>query len=96
VGLVAAALERVGIATVAIQLLRPVAEKVRPPRALVVPFRHGYPLNAPNDPPKQCAVLLAALNLLKDQRLSPPAIVDYTEDVEYDHKLGNYHASQKT
>jgi hypothetical protein len=79
VGLVAAELERAGIATVAIQLLRVVAEKVRPPRALVVPFRHGYPLNAPNDPPKQRAVLVAALNLLEEQRFNPPAIVDYIE-----------------
>jgi hypothetical protein len=79
VGLVAAELERAGISTVSIQLLRQVAEKVRPPRALVVPFRHGYPLNAPNDPPKQRAVLAAALNLFEDQRLNPPAIVDYRE-----------------
>jgi hypothetical protein len=38
VGLVAAELERRGIATVVIQLLREVAENVRPPRALFVPF----------------------------------------------------------
>jgi hypothetical protein len=79
VGLVAAALERAGISTVAIQLLRQVAKKVRPPRALVVPFRHGYPLNAPNDPPKQLAVLKAALSLLEDQGSNPPALVDYIE-----------------
>jgi hypothetical protein len=67
------------MATVAIQLLRKVAEKVRPPRALVVPFRHGYPLDAPKDPPKQRAVLVAALNLFEDKGLTPPAIVDYLE-----------------
>ena len=49
VGLVAAELERRGIATVVLQLLREVAERVRPPRALFVPFRHGYPLDTPND-----------------------------------------------
>ena len=32
------------IATVVIQLLREVAERVRPPRALFVPFPHGYRL----------------------------------------------------
>ena len=26
-----------------IQLLREVAERMRPPRALFVPFKHGYP-----------------------------------------------------
>jgi len=75
--LVAAELERQGISTVVIQLLRQVAEKVRPPRALVVPFRHGYPLDAPNNPQKQRAVLLAALNLFEDRKLAPPAIVDF-------------------
>ncbi len=76
-GLVAAELERRGISTVVIQLLRLVAEKVRPPRALYVPFQHGYPLDSPNDPQKQHAVLAAALSLLEDRNLKPPAIVDY-------------------
>ena len=77
VGLVAAELERQGIATVAIQLLREVAERVHPPRALFVPFRHGYPLGTPGDPKGQHAVLEAALRLLEDPGLQPPAIVDY-------------------
>ena len=77
VSLVAAELERQGISTVVVQLLRMVAEKVRPPRALFVPFRHGYPLDSPNDPEKQQAVITAALNLLTDPGLEPPAIVDY-------------------
>ena len=77
VSLVAAALEQQGISTVAIQLLRMVTEKVRPPRALFVPFRHGYPLDSPDDPEKQRAVIRAALNLLTNSDLKPPAIVDY-------------------
>jgi hypothetical protein len=77
VSLVAAALEQQGISTVAIQLLQMVTEKVRPPRALVVPFRHGYPLDSPNDPEKQRAVITAALNLLTNSDLKPPAIVDF-------------------
>ena len=76
--LAAAELERRGIATVAIQLLRDVAEKVRPPRALFVPFRHGYPLGEPNNPTMQHAVIEAALQLLEDPNLAPPALVDYT------------------
>ena len=51
--LIAAELERAGIPTVVIQLLRMVTEKVGPPRALWVPFRHGYPLDTPNDPVSQ-------------------------------------------
>ena len=75
--LVAAELERQGIATVVIQLLREVAEKVRPPRALFVPFRHGYPLDAPDDPHKQHTVIEVALKLLEDPSLKPPVLVDY-------------------
>lgn len=76
----AAELERQGISTVAIQLLRSVAEKVRPPRALYVPFRHGYPLDTPSDPQRQHAVIEAALKMLEDPGLQPPAIVDYVPE----------------
>jgi hypothetical protein len=75
--LVAAELERQGISTVTIQLLRRVAEKVRPPRALVVPFRHGYPLGIPDDARHQLAVISAALRMLEDPNLQPPAIVNF-------------------
>jgi hypothetical protein len=75
--LVAAELERRGISTVAIQLLRNVAEKVRPPRALFVPFKHGYPLDAPNSPQRQQSVLEAALQLLEDNSSSAPVLRDY-------------------
>ena len=68
VSLVAAELERHGLASVVIQLLCEVAEKVRPPRALCVPFRHGYPLGRPNDPEGQHAVIEAALALLEAER----------------------------
>ncbi len=79
VGLVAAELERQGVSTVALQLLRRVAERVRPPRALFVPFRHGYPLDAPGDPPRQHAVLEAALRILEDRSREPPVLVDFQD-----------------
>lgn len=77
VGLVAAELERRGISTVAIQLLREVALRVRPPRALLVPFPHGYPLDAPNDPARQHAVIEAALRLLEEHDRQPPVLVEH-------------------
>lgn len=77
VGLVAAELERQGISTLALQLLREVAVRVRPPRALFVPFRHGYPLDAPGAPKRQHAVIEAALRVLEDGRATPPALVDF-------------------
>ncbi len=77
VGLVAAELERIGIATVCIQLLRVVAERVRPPRALFVPFPHGFPLDSPDDPERQHAVIESALRLLEDRAAQPPVLRDY-------------------
>lgn len=75
--LIAAECERKGIATVVIQLLREVAEKVRPPRALFVPFKHGYPLDKPGLPEKQIDVLESAFKLLEDKSLKKPVLVDF-------------------
>ncbi|HEX7681076.1 MAG TPA: hypothetical protein VF713_23265 [Thermoanaerobaculia bacterium] len=76
VSLIAAEIERRGITTVCIVLLREVAEKVRPPRALFVPFRHGYPLDRPHDPERQRAVIEAALELTERDDTAPPVLVD--------------------
>lgn len=76
VSLVAAEIERRGVATIALILLRRVAERVRPPRALALPFRHGFPLDRPNDPLRQRGVIEAALALLASDG-PPPVLVDY-------------------
>jgi hypothetical protein len=81
VSLVAAELERQGISTVALQLLLEIAEQVRPPRSLFVPFPHGYPLERPNDPVRQRAVLEAALGLLEAEG-PPPVLARYTPPPE--------------
>ena len=77
VGLIAAELERQGIPTVVIQILRMVAEKVGPPRSLCVPYKHGYPLGEPYTPEIQHGVIEAALAMLEDPALHPPSIVDF-------------------
>jgi hypothetical protein len=82
VGLIAGELERRGVSTVTIQLLRLVAEKVRPPRALYVPYAHGYPLDRPEDPQRQHRVLEAALRVLENTSLHPPALVDHHPEEE--------------
>ncbi len=46
----------------------------------MVPFPHGYPLDTPNDPAKQMAVIEAALELLEDPALEPPALVDFSPE----------------
>ena len=75
--LVAAELERHGIPTVVLQLLKLVAEKVRPPRALCLPFAHGYPLAVPQDPRAQRVVLEAALRLFEHEADAGPILVEY-------------------
>jgi hypothetical protein len=79
VSLVAAAIERVGIPTVAMVFLREVAEKIGPPRAMWLPYQHGYPLGKPNDPALQRAVLEAALTMLGEQG-PPPVLRDFLEE----------------
>jgi D-proline reductase (dithiol) PrdB len=77
VGLVGAELERNGIATVCISLLRHVSERVRPPRTLLVPFPHGYPLGRPGDPELQSSILRAALSMLTDAEVEAGTIRAY-------------------
>jgi hypothetical protein len=69
VGLIQAVIEKVGIPTVSITLLREVTEKIQPPRALFVPFPLGYPLGRPHDAELQRRIILAALSLLEKERL---------------------------
>ncbi len=77
VSLVAAELERQGISTVVLILLKEVAEEVRPPRALAVPFPHGYPLDRPDDPERQHAVIEAALRLFEGPETAGPVLTDF-------------------
>ena len=71
-------LEEAGIATTGISLIRPHTEKIKPPRALWVPFQLGHPLGAPGNPAFQQRVLNAVLNLFKAPAGS--VLEDYTED----------------
>ncbi len=70
--------EAAGLTTVAIALVREHAERVRPPRALWVPFYFGYTMGKPDDPDFQHQVLTAALATLDAE--SGPALVDYPEE----------------
>ena len=78
VGLIASVIERSGIPTVGLSLLREVTDKVRPPRALFAPFPFGYPLGEPNQPDLQHQVISASLALLT--ATNPlPVLVDFAE-----------------
>ena len=71
-------LEERGIATVAVALVREHAARVRPPRALYVPFPFGYTLGKPDDPEYQTKVITAALDLLKCP--AGPVLADFGEE----------------
>ncbi len=76
--LVQAAIEREGIATVSISLLREVVFQLNPPRALFVPFPMGFPLGEPNNTSLQHEVIAAALGLL--ERNDVPVLENFTHD----------------
>jgi hypothetical protein len=77
---VARVLEAHGIATTSISLVREHTEKIKPPRALFVPFPFGHALGRPNDPALQHRVLAAALDLLTVP--AGPVLVDFPDDAE--------------
>ncbi|MBS0014067.1 MAG: hypothetical protein KFF46_08855 [Desulfobacterales bacterium] len=77
-GALAHFLEAEGIATTQISLIREHTEKIRPPRALWVPFDLGRPLGVPDDPDFQTKVLVSALELLGAQ--SGPVLADFLEE----------------
>ena len=68
-------LEKAGIPTSQISLIRKHTEELRPPRALFVPFELGRPFGNPNDPDLQRAVLRSALELLTEN--DGPIIADF-------------------
>ena len=75
-------LERAGIATTQISLVRLHTEKIRPPRALWVPFELGRPCGPPRDAAFQTRVLRAVLALL--ERPSGPVLEDFPEELPTD------------
>ncbi len=62
--LIAAEIERRGIATTSVTALPEVTRKVGIPRALEVPYALGAPLGAPDDAALQTRILSAAFALL--------------------------------
>jgi hypothetical protein len=71
-------IERQGVATTQISLVREHTEKIRPPRALWVPFPMGRPLGVPGDSAFQRRVLVAALELAEAE--SGPLLMDFPDE----------------
>jgi hypothetical protein len=64
VGLAQAEIENRGIPTASITMLPDITRKIRPPRALAVPYPLGFPLGEANNPDLQTEVLRQLLALL--------------------------------
>jgi len=71
-------IEREGVPTAQISLIREQTAAIKPPRALWVPFMLGRPFGAPNEPAFQRRVLLSLLRLF--ERSSGPVLEDFPED----------------
>lgn len=74
--------EAAGLATVVLASIRPVAEKMHPPRALYCEFPLGRPLGKPLDTGYQTDVLLRAFALLQES--SGPVLVDHPDIIDED------------
>ena len=64
-GLIARQLEAAGLRTVTLNFVRAIAERVQPPRTLLVPFPFGAPFGDPGNESLQLGVLREALALLE-------------------------------
>ena len=71
-------LERAGIPTVVLSLVREHSERIRSPRTLWTPFELGRPLGVPGDSAFQRRVLRAALGLLAET--AGPVLADFPDD----------------
>ena len=78
-GVLARVFEEHGLVTTSISLVREHTQKVKPPRALFVPFPFGHPLGEANDPDLQTRVMRAAFALLDEPEA--PVLADYPEDI---------------
>lgn len=76
--MLARVLEEEGLTTTTIALIKEHAERVKPPRALFVPFPFGVTLGRTNDPEFQHKVIAAALDLLSSNDV--PVLAEFPEE----------------
>jgi len=81
-------IEREGVPTAQVSLIREQTAAIKPPRALWVPFMLGRPFGAPNQPDFQRRVVRALLDLF--ERPAGPVLEDFPEEApmveENDHE----------
>ena len=74
-GLVQREIEKAGIPTVGVSIVREYTEKVQPPRTVYVKWPFGHPLGEPGNIRQQRAVILEAFKVLYSST-TPGEIVD--------------------
>lgn len=87
-GALANYIERAGVATASISLIREQSEAVRPPRALWVPFALGRPLGSADDAEFQKQVMRAAFSML--ETATKPTIEDYPIEAPLEAAAGEW------
>ena len=87
-GALANFIERAGVATASISLIREQSEAVQPPRALWVPFALGRPLGSADDPEFQKQVMRAAFGMLATA--TQPTIEDYPIEAPAEAAAGDW------
>ncbi|MEX2598591.1 MAG: hypothetical protein WD533_02935 [Dehalococcoidia bacterium] len=91
--MLARVLEEGGLSTAALALIKEHAERVKPPRALFVPFPFGYALGKADDPEFQHKVIKAGLDLLGSNQC--PVLAEFPEDGEVPPQLLQATAARK-
>ena len=81
------------MSTTSLVLIKEHAERVKPPRALFVPFPFGFALGNPDHPPFQHKVLAAALDLLDAD--AAPVLAEFPADGEGPAQLVQASAARK-
>lgn len=76
--MIARVLEAAGLTTTSISLVREHTARVKPPRALFVPYPFGRPLGRPDAPGLQLAIIRAALALTEAP--AGPLLVDFPDE----------------
>ena len=78
--MLARAIEEQGLPTASIALIKEHAQRVKPPRALWVPFPFGFALGKAGDPAFQHRVLKATLDLFEQP--SGPVLAEFNEEID--------------
>lgn len=63
-GLIQREIEKTGLSTIGISIVRRLSEKVKPPRTVFLRWPFGHPLGEPFNVAQQRTVLISALNAL--------------------------------